>query len=418
MKDQILAGGFRVSALALRLLLTLVLARGLPLDQVGTFFLYLAGVQICSGLAGVDSYASVIRQIIADKLGALGEIQRLLGLVVLSVVVLFPVAVWPVLDSAQLTFLRFAPLFFAHIILEAVVINVSRLMAPLNMPLRSTLITLFASIWILPTGLILEFTDYADSAGDLIQIWFVCSIVTCAFALWSLSRALGRFPHLKFDLKWSRNIILATLPFFIGSLAYRTVVGLDKFFVEATFDLAIVGLYGLFMGLGTGVISLLEAGVSIFRYPKMLEAISARDRALTITRLKRFCLENMIFTLLIVGGAIAVSPILFHIMFGGFSWAYFQLYVTLFVGITVFGLSIPFHYVIFGLKIDYVFAPMYGLAVLVLVSWNALVGDSLGAIGAGLMITLALLTISVARIVVAAYLLRVSNWPKTQTRRE
>jgi O-antigen/teichoic acid export membrane protein len=409
---QLLSSGLRAATLALRFGLMFYLARNLPVAAVGLFGLYWAGLQLGSSLLTLDVYAHTSRLLLKPEADRAKIMSLHFGFILLAAVLLSPLAGLVFYQSSSAITLLLLALFVVHMPLEIVSTEVGRLLVPLRLPLASNVIMFVRSgLWVIPLVLVMELRLIEVGVDTVIWFWLAGSILGAVVSLAALRRALGKavMPSVKLDWIWTA--LAGSGTFLLATLLFRTILGADRFLVERVLGLEAVGVYSLFASVCLGVLALIESGVSAWHYPKLVAQIQAGDGAAARATLRLFVRQNLAATLALMT--------LIALVFGAAVWlflapVYFQnmaTFIALVAGVSLYCLSMPFHYVVYGFQRDRLLIAIYGGALCVGVLWASLFMRQFGITGAGIMLALALGTIALGRVLVATRLMRSMSAP-------
>ncbi len=410
MKHRISAITLRGATLVIRFGLSLLVARNLDIEQTGLFFLYLAGVQIASSILPMDIYAFTTRALLqnhpSQKLLSQTILERHFGSIVLISVVFSPLAAAIFYLSSPSVGLTLAVLFVAHSGMEALSNDIGRLMVPLSRPLLSAAYLFVRSaIWIIPAAILLESKLWTTDALGLILFWFASSFAVTIIGTLAISRAIGSRVSILIDYRWVYLALRQSLVFLIGSIAFRFVIGGDRFLVERALGLEAVAVYGFYASLAIGLLALVETGSSAWNYPSLVKAIQSRDKDRVYRVFFPYLLQNTL-------ASFALSAILvlgFSLLPDGtIDTVYLRNVETLHLvslGVLSLCISLPFHYTIYGFGHDAfrLISMVIGMVIMV-IAWSAFLPQS-GLQGAGLMLALALGAVALIRVIGGFWLL-------------
>lgn len=403
--DQITATAAKGGALCLKLSLSISLARHLGLGELGVFYLYTAGLLLAAGIMGADGYIHTIRLILKEKIASVSHIERYAGLLLICLMFGCPLAVILMGMNESFLFDFLLVCFAVHLCLETVNINVARFLIPLGRPLASNLLLFLSNLWIAPVILILELGEIELILSQVIVFWLVGSAVSTVFGYVLLNKATKKWIFPFVDIGWISSILMKSVMFFLATLLFRTILGLDKFLIESVLDLKVVGIYATFLSIGTGVISLLEAGVSAWRYPELVSLLQQKDFLAAKGLYKNYLWENALFCAFLV----TVLVVLFPIVVQYFMAAEFNNNISIFYwimgGVFMFGCSLPSQYLLYGLEKDHVFIFIYLSSLVVMLVVGYFLVPILGYIGSGVMMGLTLSSVAILRFTLASKLL-------------
>lgn len=396
--------------MAIRFVLSLVVARTLSLDQAGLFFLYLAGVQIAAALLPFDLYSSTARAVLryddcSDKLVAV-HVGRHFGAVIFLAVILGPLTAVVFYFVSPSSGFLLVILFSLHVGIEAISNDIGRMLVPLSHPLTAaSFLLLRSAIWVVPTVILFETGFWQTDALGLALSWFAGSALTTVLGLHLVRQSTNPPFQLTFSLKWLVKNLRKSLLFFAGSLIFRLVTGGDRFLVAAALDLESVAVYGFFVSLSFGLLALLETGSSAWNYPQLVKSIQAKNGKQTKSVLVRFVWQNSIAAIALTSGmAFGFPPIASMILDPVYAENKALLHLICF-GVLLLGLSLPCQYVVYGFGCDQarLLAMTFGAGVLVLGWYHWL--PSAGLPGAGWMLASSFGAIALVRLLSMTYLL-------------
>jgi hypothetical protein len=125
-------------------------------------------------------------------------------------------------------------------------------------------------------------------------------------------------------------------------------MNLDKPIVSFLLGFHHGGIYALYTLIGVGIISLNEAGVSAWHYPKLVRSIQQKENLKSKRLFRKYMIENFLSTVILISLVSIIAPIFLE------KWAkpdYYEhinsLYVIL-IGIAVYLMSMPYHYYLYA----------------------------------------------------------------------
>lgn len=405
--SQLLSSAMRAATLGLRFGLMFYLARSLPLAAVGLFGLYWAGLQLASSLITLDVYAHTARLFL--KPGAESrEITALhMGFVLMAIVILSPVAAIGFYASSSAITAPLLLLFVLHLPLEVITTDVGRLLLPLKQPLFSNIILFVRSaLWVVPLVAVIEFDLFPVDVTTVVWFWLGGSVLALLMSFVAVQRALGMIVKPQLNLNWAKGALFGSGTFLAATLLFRSILGADRFVVERILGIEAVGVYALFASVCLGVLGLIESGVSAWHYPELVKCIQSRDGVSARKTLSLFVHQNTIaaiglMILIAVGFTLATKILLAPVYYQNI-----EAFFAVVVGVLVYCVSMPFHYVVYGFHRDRILVGIYGVALAILVLWAIFFMKYFGILGAGLMLAIALTAIAMGRFVAGMLLMR------------
>lgn len=403
---QFLGAGLRVGGLGMRFVLMFVLARALTLESFGLFGLYVAAIQLAASLVVLDVYAQTTRQILSLQGDAVRDVlRRHWGAVVFAIAILAPLASLLFHSALPDNAWVLPALFLVHVMIDAVATDTARLLIPLGRPLVANIVVfLRTGAWSLPVIIVSELTSQQMVLITVVLWWIAGSAASVVFAVAVAGPAFRLVP--KIDWSWIGRALRTSVLFFMATLAYRAVLGLDKFIVQWVLGLDELGVYTLYAGVAIGVLGIVEAGISAWRFPQLVADIQARNALGVRRKLKTFFVENAAATTAVMIALAVIFPVIaprfldpvFSRQMGG--------YFVILTGVWAYCVSLPFHYTIYGFGRDKVLLGIYLAALVVMMAWGFGVMPGMGIWAACIMLALALIFIALLRVFFALKLLR------------
>lgn len=399
---QMLAFSLRSASLLARFLLVVIVARALPPENFGFFMLYVAALQIGTAIASMDVYAETTRLLLDAPDQRLRILNRHFSFLSAAGVMLGPpVALAFFAYEGQfpaIIYLIF-PLFFLS---ELFANDITRLLPPLQHPFMAS-VFLFVRQGI-PLTIIFALDEFFGAALTLlatIVITFGATVPLIGATLIVFRLRAYYDTLLSLDLRWIRATVRASLVFFASTLVFRTLFGLDRFVVASMTDLATAGVYGLYVSFGLGIVSVLEAGVSAWKYPPLVGSILQRDSGSVIEQFKSFTVTNLVSSaLMCLVAYFAIQYIVVHFLEPYYHDGLVHLHWIL-LGVIAISASLPFHYTLFGLRMDQSLLAIYLCAMAAVVLYSSLVLQD-GKLGEAFgVFTVAAIVISIGRLTFA-----------------
>lgn len=407
LSPQALAGGLRASTLVLRFALMFFLARTVSLETLGLFGLYWAALQLASTLLPMDVYAQTSRWLLEGKVDAGSLIARHLGFLFLAIFTLGPVATFVFsLSSESIEFILIM-FFLLHLPVETIASEIGRLLVPLHKPLAANVILFVRSaLWVMPLVFCLEIEIVSPKLLNILSFWLVGSLFSLIISYCVLYKFSSASLIPRLNIPWCVSAIQKSGIFLLSTFAFRSVLGVDRFIVENKFDLEVLGIYALFASVSLGVLGLIESGVSAWHFPRLVAAIQKHESAAVFVILKGFVKQNSVASFCLMLIILVAFPIAVYFFLDDIYWRNLDVFVIIVIGVLMYCLSMPFHYVIYGFSSDWMLLLIYSSAFIVMVIWAGFFMVNLGVFGAGAMLSLALTVIALLRVLVAFFLLR------------
>lgn len=394
--------GFRAGSLLARFLLAIVVARLLPPEAFGLFMLLLVTVQMASAMASMDVYAETTRLFLGQEGGRDQVLSRHFSFLLLAAVLAAPLAAAGLyLHEGSASVIVYA-LVALLVVSEALANDVGRFLAPLGRPLWASAYLFIRQV---PPVLALFLADLAGLRLGLVEIVMVLAgfsvAVTTASVVW-LSRARPWRFISGFDARWTWAVIRGCALFFAGTILFRALFGLDRFLVSSGTDLSTAGVYALYVSFGLGLVSVLEAGVSAWHYPKLVQAVLRAEHALALRRFRDFAIANALSSLVLCVLAAMAVPLIVRGALGPEYEAGLALFPLILLGAFLISASLPFHYLVYARRHDVKFAMIYGAALIVMAGYFLMVLSGGGLAEAFALFPIIAAAITLGRVLAAA----------------
>lgn len=255
-----------------RFLLIFFLAKFLQPAELGLYGLVVAAIGYSLYFLGFDFYIFVGREIIKRDVSEWGgiikgqcAISSLLYLVFIpSALLLFFLGILPWKISLW---------FFLLLVLEHINQELGRLLVVISQQFfASLLLFLRQGLWAVAiTTLMCLSPDFRD-LNYVFALWSVAGTLSALAGFYGLSSLGVAGWRVKVDWSWVFAGLKVCVPFLVATLAIRGVFTIDRYWVQELSGLEMVGVYVLFVGIASALLTFLDAGVFSFCYPDMIRA--------------------------------------------------------------------------------------------------------------------------------------------------
>jgi O-antigen/teichoic acid export membrane protein len=263
----------RFSTILIKGAFVFVLAKNLNAFDFGLYVAVTANIAIFQYLIAGDFSYIAHRELLANRIAVnqmLGSQLALFG--ALFIIASLPMMVLLPKEMSGTSIL----LTFVLVLLEALTSELQRHLAVLaRFTHANFLLFLKSAGWMIV--LIFFWIHHAVPQTFLVVIiaWAIGLSVTLLIGLLNLiSYCSGPF---EIDAKLIRNYCRLVPIILIGTLAARALFSIDRLIVEHFFGLEDVGIYGLFAGIATAFVAILDAGLLVRAYPDLVRYSMAND---------------------------------------------------------------------------------------------------------------------------------------------
>lgn len=381
-----------------KFLLIFVLAKFLEPNDVGLYGLLAGTVGYALFAVGFEFYTYSTRELIGgDRRQWLALIRDQLVFFVFTYLFVVPF----VLMAFFLEWLpwTYAGWFFLLLMLEHVAQELNRLLVVMSEQLLAGVILFLRSgVWCLLLVLLMWWVPETRNLDWVLAAWCIGAGFGCLLGgarILSLNNTALRS---KVDWQWIGKGLRLAIPLLVASLAIRGIFTFDRYWVESIAGLDVLGVYVLFIGITTSIISFLDAGVVVFLYPKILAAAKVGDDKAFCSGMKKLFWDILVVTLVLVGLALVVSRPILAWIDKDIYMEYFYLLKWLFLAIVLYAASVIPHVGLYACGWDraILLSQLCGLAVFFLgVYWG---GSSYGVIMVPWALCLSFLTILIWKV--------------------
>ncbi|SDX67831.1 hypothetical protein SAMN04488041_11162 [Sulfitobacter pontiacus] len=362
--------------------------------------LYVAALQIGPAVASMDVYAETTRLFLASP----GQRQNILSRH-FSFLALAGAIAGPIVGLAFYTYegqfsIEVYYIFPALFLTELFANDIARLLPPLRHPFAASIFLFVRQI--LPLSIVFTLDEIIESEVTLlgaILATYGATIPLVSIVLIVLRLRAYFLTLLKINLPWVLATIHASIIFFSATVAFRILFGIDRFIIASETGLATSGIYGLYVSFGLGIVSVLEAGVSAWKYPPFVQTILQRDSHLAIVQFKNFMITNLLSSaLLCISAYFAISYIVKSFLETSYQAGLPYLHWVV-LGAIAISASLPLHYLLFALRKDLYLLYIYSFSILAVGTYSFLFLNG-GGIGEAFgMFVIASFAISIGRII-------------------
>ena len=231
----------RAVTILLKFILSIVLIKGLGVDQYGVFGLFQSSIIILTFVIGFDFYTFSAREILNNRPVKQNRyLKNQLVFHLIGYLLIIPIAF--ALSSFEIVPNKFIKYFILILVFEHLSQELYRLLILFGKTIISTIVLFTRSgVWVALLFGISEFTDYKISIELVLILWSIGALVSVFIG----------FKYLNFkwvkgvDFLWIKNGILISIPFLIGTIFYKLVEFSGRYFLKFGLLLSIIGIYPL-----------------------------------------------------------------------------------------------------------------------------------------------------------------------------
>lgn len=283
-----------------RFALVFALARLLSPADVGLYGLIAGTVSFSMLFIGGEFYTYSQRELLAaprERWSFIIQHQALAGALLYTV--LIPLQL--LLFAFDLLPDEWLGWFLALLVAEHLAQECNRLLVTVGRPVLASLVLFLrmgAWVWVL-----LAFiwrTPDARAIQPVFTAWLAGASLAVLLGGVIIAHDVRHWRTWPVDWPWIHRGFATGLLFLVSTLCFKAIFTADRYVVEELAGIELLGVYVVYMGIATAVVSFLDAAVFSFLYPRLVAAHQAGDQA-TYGRLKR----EMLHTALGVGMGLA-----------------------------------------------------------------------------------------------------------------
>ncbi len=267
----------RGSTLLSRVMLFLIMAKYLEPNQVGLFGLVLASIYLSVYAVGLEFYIYSTRELLRYSKSNWGHFLKsqcllhiilyLLTFPLLLTLFIFNFLPWNLIAS-----------FFLILFLEHITTELVRLLIALNKQIKSSIILFFKSgFWCIVISILIIFFSEFRTLEYVLLSWIFSLIIALVGAFVFLYQIKIGGWYKRFKYQWIVKGLKIAIPLLISTLVIRAIFTIDRYWIEILLGPEILGVYVLFIGFATSIMSFMDAGVFSFSYPNLVKSYNLKN---------------------------------------------------------------------------------------------------------------------------------------------
>lgn len=378
--------GLRVVTMLAKFLLIVYIGKYFSVEALGEYGLFVITITMAMFFLGMDFYTYNSREIIGKEKNdqfILIRDQFIFHLLVYIVVLPLLVIVF-LLDVISYKYMF---LFYILLIMEHLSQELYRLYTTLFMPIfANILLFLRMASWVYV--LILLWVYDMEDTQNLYFVylsWFIGSTLSVILGVGYLFKLYDK-STLSSNINWTwiKKGLKISIPFFIGTIAYKVIEFSDRYMIDAYMTKMDVGVYTFFASIANSMQSIIFVLVIMIFYPKLIELYKDEEFNEFNIKVKRFFWEVLIYSIImIIGIVLFIYPILDYLGKQEFIKNLSVLWILL-ASTLVLNLSFVPHYILFVKKMDIVIRNITIFGAVINIGLNILLIPIYGLIGASI----------------------------------
>lgn len=297
----------RGTTLVSKFALVFVLAKFLEPAEVGLYGLVAATVAFCLFALGLEFYTYSMRELIASPASARQDIlYNQVAFYCLTYIFFLPASI--ALFSGGLLPWEVISWFYILLILEHVAQELNRILVALSLQLEASIVLFVRSgAWGLVLIPLMWSTPSLKNLNAVLAGWAIGSAAACALGTIWIVRKIELRKFFSIDWTWIKNGVRVALPMLLAAFAIRGLFTFDRYWIETLSGLETLGAYVLYAGIGTAIISFLDAGVVVFFYPRLVNAARSKNSREFKSAMKSLSLNIALATIILTALAFGAS---------------------------------------------------------------------------------------------------------------
>lgn len=269
-----------------KFLLIIYIGKYLSVDELGEYGLFVTTITIAIYFLGLDFYTYNTREILAkEKNERLPLIRDQLIFHLLIYVIILPLLLTiftlGIIDTAFILY------FYLILVFEHLSQELYRLYTTLQKPIFANfLLFMRTGLWVYVV--IAVWSLNVEKLMNLKTVWYgwtVGSFLSIIIGIMYLKKDYD-FKSLteKIDWLWIKNGVKISIPFFIGTLAYKVIEFSDRYMIDYYMTKADVGIYTFFGGIANTIFTITFTLVIMVYYPKLIESYQRNKEYKTLAK--------------------------------------------------------------------------------------------------------------------------------------
>ncbi len=336
----------------------------------GEYSLVATTILLLVFLLGMDFYSYANRAVLEPESNPQKIIFNQFSLYFVLYVLLAPV-VYLIFKSAGFN-TEYMILFYLVLITEHLNFEFYRLLFVFKKPLAAN-INLFLrnAFWVLGASVWLMIYSQIDIKTVLL-FWLTGDLLALLFSLrisWTKRHKIS-WQNFKWDKQWIIKGLVVSLPYILGSLAYKTIEFSDRYLIDYFLGKQAVGVYAFFANMANVLNIILFTLVISVLYPGLVESIMHKNKEEFERTFKQFRKEILIYSIATGVMLLIMLPLVLYVIGKTQYDEQLYIFILLVVANVVLNFSFLYHFVIYAFRKDWRIFKATALAALLNVVLN------------------------------------------------
>lgn len=356
MQKKILALVLRGASMGSKFLLIIGLSKVLTTEDYGVFSLIITTLTFLMFFLGLDFYNFSHREIIEKDHSKIQFLVNQFWFHLFCYILYIPIIY--LIFGADIIPITYIFPFYLLLVFEHLGQELFRFFNLFNKPNIANLILLIRTGFWIVIILIFEYLIFNNTLTitSILYYWIGGSLLAIIFAIAYIisqkSVNLNDINFFKIDKNWIKAGIRISIPFFLGTIAYKVIEYSDRYMIDWFMGKAEVGVYSFFANFANIVNIVVNTITITLLVPNLLRAVSSEKEEEIKLKTKQFSRELYLTTLL-------VSLIIVGLIYPVLSWldkpefsAEIRVYFVILLANILFNASLIYHYLLYAYKRD------------------------------------------------------------------
>ena len=343
----------RLLAMGAKFLLVIFIGKYLSSEALGEYGLFFSTITIAIFFLGMDFYVFNTREIIAtsEKNKKAILIRDQFIFYIFTYIIILPLLI--VVFFLNIIDFKYMILFYLVLVAEHISQEFYRLFITLSRQTLATFLLFIRSgiwIYVLVAVWVLDLGNLKNLKFVYIG-WLFGAFLSVAIGIFYLIKdyGLNNFKG-KINFTWIKSGLKISMPFFMGTIAYKIVEFSNRYIIDFFMSKSDVGVFTFFANIANALQTIVYTLVIMMYYPKIIAAYQSGSE--TATLIKNFTKETILYSMICsVVIAISIYPILGFLNKTEF-FENLPIFWILLISILFANLSLVPHYQLFAMKKD------------------------------------------------------------------
>ncbi len=321
--------------------------------EFGEYSLVATTILLLVFLLGMDFYSYANRAVLEPDSNPQKIIFNQFSLYFLLYILMAPV-VYLIFKSVGFD-ADYLPLFYLVLITEHLNFEFYRLLFVFKKPLAANINLFFRNaFWVLVASIWLFVYEQID-VKTVLWFWLAGDLLALLFSLgisWTKRHKIS-LQNFKLDKQWIVKGLVVSLPYILGSLAYKTIEFSDRYLIDYFLDKKAVGVYAFFANMANVLNIILFTLVVSVLYPGLVESIMHKNKKDFKKKFMQFRKEIIVYSIGTGVMLLGLLPVVLYII--GKTQYNGQLYIFVLLLLANMALNVSFlyHFIIYAYRKDW-----------------------------------------------------------------